>query len=202
MTEATRQRRGDRTRQAILDATLELIGAGGPRAVTYRTVANRAGVALGQMTYHYPTHADLLTAAFERHQAQLRDEARELPVAEVASISAKDRTSIVVDFLRVMATTDRLRYLAEFELSLEMARDEEVRRRLTPATTATYDMAVELLRAAHSPNPEADGMIMSAAMEGFLLAWLAQPDDQAQERRIESAVARLLELVIPASSHG
>jgi DNA-binding transcriptional regulator YbjK len=202
VTEATRQRRGDRTRQAILDATLELIGAGGPRAVTYRTVANRAGVALGQMTYHYPTHADLLTAAFERHQAQLRDEARELPVAEVASISAKDRTSIVVDFLRVMATTDRLRYLAEFELSLEMARDEEVRRRLTPATTATYDMAVELLRAAHSPNPEADGMIMSAAMEGFLLAWLAQPDDQAQERRIESAVARLLELVIPARSHG
>ena len=30
------RRRGDRTRDAILDATLELIGAGGPRAVTYR----------------------------------------------------------------------------------------------------------------------------------------------------------------------
>ena len=195
-----RQRRGDRTRHAILDATLELVGAGGPRAVTYRAVAERAGVALGQMTYHFRKHVDLLAAAFERHQAQLREAAHALPVAAIASIPAKERTAIVVDFLRVLATTDRLRYLAEFELSLEMARDEEIRRRLTPATMVTYDAAVELLEAAHSPNPEADATLMSAAMEGLLLAWLARPDDRAQERRIEGAVARLLELVAPATT--
>jgi AcrR family transcriptional regulator len=200
MTGTTRHR-GDRTREAILDATLELIGAGGPRAVTYRAVAKRAGVALGQMTYHYATHADLLTAAFERHQAQLRDNARSLPIAALASISTAERTAIVVEFLRTMATSDRLRYLAEFELSLEMARDEEVRRRLVPATSVTYEMAVELLTAARSPDPEADAMIMSAAMEGFLLAWLARPDDPAHERRIERAVGRLIELVIPAGEN-
>jgi DNA-binding transcriptional regulator YbjK len=197
MTGAARRPRGDRTRGAILDATLELIGAGGPRAVTYRSVAERAGVALGQMTFHYPTHADLLTAAFERHQGQLRHDARALPIAQLAAMSGEERTAVVVEFLRAMATTNRLRYLAEFELSLEMARDEDVRARLTPATTVTYEMAVELLRAAHSPSPEADGMIVSAAMEGLLLAWLAQPD-RAHERRIERAISRLLELVIPA----
>lgn len=175
---------------------------GGPRAVTYRSVAKRAGVALGQVTYHYPARVDLLTAAFEHHQAQLRANARDLPVDALDSISAKDQTSIVFGFLRMMATTDRLKYLAEFELSLEMARDQQVRKRLTPATTVTYDMAVELLTAAHSSNPEADGMIMSAAMEGLLLEWLARPDDPAHERRIEGAVARLLELMIPSSGHG
>ena len=47
------QARGVRTREKILDAVLELVGLEGPSAVTYRSVAERAGVAQGVMTYHF-----------------------------------------------------------------------------------------------------------------------------------------------------
>ena len=48
------------TRERILRATVELIGEEGVPAVTNRRVAGAAGVALGSLTYHFPSQVDLL----------------------------------------------------------------------------------------------------------------------------------------------
>jgi len=48
------------TRERILRATVELIGGEGVPAVTNRRVASAAGVALGSLTYHFPSQVDLL----------------------------------------------------------------------------------------------------------------------------------------------
>ena len=48
------------TRERILRATVELIGREGVPAVTNRRVAGAAGVALGSLTYHFPSQVDLL----------------------------------------------------------------------------------------------------------------------------------------------
>ncbi len=188
------QARGEHTRAKILDATLDLVARHGPRAVTYRAVADHAGVARGVMTYHFPTHRELLGAAYRRHLAQLRDDAADLPLGAVLDADRDTRTDLVYAFIKHMAEVDRLRYLAEFELALELAHDPELRRDVEPASEQTRALAEELLTRAGSPDPEADATIWSATMEGLLLGWLARPDDAAHQARTRDALARMVDL--------
>jgi DNA-binding transcriptional regulator YbjK len=57
--------RGLRTREAILDASIDLLRADGAASLTHRAVAARAGTSLAATTYHFDTLDDLLLAAFE-----------------------------------------------------------------------------------------------------------------------------------------
>lgn len=58
--------RGQRTRQAILDAAIDLLRLEGVGALTHRAVATRAGTSLAATTYHFDTLDDLLVAAFRQ----------------------------------------------------------------------------------------------------------------------------------------
>jgi len=49
----------------LSEAAADLIGKAGPAAVTHRAVAQTAGLNLGAATYHFPTRAALMTAAWE-----------------------------------------------------------------------------------------------------------------------------------------
>src|SRR6266849_10322241 len=57
-----RRARGEASRQAILDATVRVIAAGGLTSVTPRAVAVEAGVSTALTTYHFATLDDLLQA--------------------------------------------------------------------------------------------------------------------------------------------
>src|SRR5829696_6009341 len=59
------QARSLATRAALLDAAIEALCADGYAAVTTTEVARRAGVSRGAQLYHFPTKAELLTAAVE-----------------------------------------------------------------------------------------------------------------------------------------
>lgn len=65
---ATR-RRGARTRQEILEATLRLIAREGIAGVTHRAVAQEAGVNLSLTTYYFTDLSDLLCSAFRHFEA-------------------------------------------------------------------------------------------------------------------------------------
>jgi DNA-binding transcriptional regulator YbjK len=58
--------RGQRTREAILDAAIDLVRIEGASSLTHRAVAAKAGTSLAATTYHFDTLDDLLVAAFER----------------------------------------------------------------------------------------------------------------------------------------
>ncbi len=61
----TRVRRTDPDRHdRILRAALDVVAEHGASGVTYRAVAERAGVPLGSMTYHFPSREELVYAAF------------------------------------------------------------------------------------------------------------------------------------------
>lgn len=62
---ATRRHDPER-RQRIIQAALEVITDSGMAACTHRSVAARADVPLGSMTYHFKGLDDLLVAAFTR----------------------------------------------------------------------------------------------------------------------------------------
>lgn len=60
------RRRGERTRQEILDATLRVIAREGVRKVTHRAVAQEANVNLSLTTYYFVDLSDMICRAFER----------------------------------------------------------------------------------------------------------------------------------------
>ncbi len=191
------QTRGVRTREKILDAVLELVGLEGPSAVTYRAVADRAGVGQGVMTYHFASRRELLSAAVRLHLERLRTKATELPVAQARNLSAAEMSRFIFAFLRKMVREDRVRHLAEFEITLELARDPKLRKQVVPDTETTRVFARELLSQAGSANPDVDAMLISAAMDGLLLYWRPRPDDRAHERRTRRAVDRMIEHFFP-----
>jgi AcrR family transcriptional regulator len=189
------QTRGEQTRERILDAVLELAARGGSRAVTYRAVAAEAGVALGVMSYHFASRRELLAQAFRRHLARLRSEAVKLPVGEVERLSLDEKVALVDGFLETMVGDARVSFLAELELTLELARDPELRASIDADVSQTFRMAVDLLERTGSREAEAEAMLVSSAMMGFILERLARPDDRAVRRRVRMAIRRMVELL-------
>lgn len=82
----TQAERTAATRGALLDATFDAIAELGYRGATTTEVAHRAGVSIGALLHHFPTKADLLSAAvgdvFERRQEEYRKAVAGLRPAE------------------------------------------------------------------------------------------------------------------------
>src|SRR5438876_166067 len=63
--------RGEATREQILDAAAELLGGQGSAATTTRAVAERAGVRVSLVHYHFGGKGRLLAELLERENAKL-----------------------------------------------------------------------------------------------------------------------------------
>src|SRR5215472_17800248 len=64
-TEASEPRRIE-----ILEAALRIVADGGPDAITFRRVAERAGVPLGSLTYYFESREELLREAFRLYLSE------------------------------------------------------------------------------------------------------------------------------------
>lgn len=181
-----------RTR-AILDATLRLVGQGGPRAVTHRAVATEAGVSLGAITHHFPSRerllesalrqlADLETQRLERLTLDLQDQAFDLD-AWITTISA---------VLAADIRADPARQLTTYELLLDCARNEAMRDVMSGWTQAQLRLCLLGLRAAGSAQPELHAQIVIAAITGLLLKQLAYPREDFEKGVLRPALAELI----------
>src|SRR5215468_7208823 len=93
------QERSVATRVALLDATIEELCARGYSAATTTEIAERAGVSRGAELHHFPTKAELMTAAVE-HLLERR--LREFRNAMAALDSRQNRLDAAVDVLWTM----------------------------------------------------------------------------------------------------
>jgi len=84
--------RGEATRELILDAAAELLRGEGSAATTTRAVAERAGVRLSLVHYHFGGKGGLLAALLERANASLL-ERQEALYAGPGSLADKWRTA-------------------------------------------------------------------------------------------------------------
>ncbi|MFV3127051.1 TetR/AcrR family transcriptional regulator [Niveispirillum sp. KHB5.9] len=120
-------RKSAETRDKIIAAAIAILTTDGSAAVTYRNVAQQAGLAPAGPAYHFPTVDSLLAAA----QAHLFEDSKQRYRVAAAMDSGPrdlerliDRTSVV--FLReVTAFADQ--NLANFTVWLEAARRPELR---------------------------------------------------------------------------
>lgn len=195
------QARGERTRRRILDATLCLIARRGAGSFTLREVAAQAEVSLGVTTYHFPTRAELLTAAFVLHLEQTDAEGLALAAAHAPAVVARElgldrMTELVMAMLSRLVHDDRDVFIAGQELTLEITRDSKLAETVRPALAAHRSVLTQLMRSIGSDAPELDAEILSAAFEGFGLKWIVHPAEPEFETRLHAAVRRLLERIV------
>ncbi len=80
--------KGERTRQAILDAAEGLILAQGYHATSMRQIATEAGIAVGGIYNHFENKAAIFAALLERHQPYSHIAARLSELPDDATVEA------------------------------------------------------------------------------------------------------------------
>src|SRR5207244_4561988 len=73
-----RRARGEDTRLQILDAAREALAENGAAGTTTRAIADRAGVQLSLVHYHFGGKQQLLAAVLDRENERLLERQREL----------------------------------------------------------------------------------------------------------------------------
>jgi DNA-binding transcriptional regulator YbjK len=166
------------TRQRILHATLRLIGEHGLGAVSNRQVAAAAGVALGSLTYHFPSQVQLLRESLLLHVAEeverLDGIAAELRGSKhsVAEVAAE-----VEDVVRRSA--DSFEPIAELELHLQAARDPELQEASARCFAAYEDFAAAALEALGVPEAARHARAVVALMTGLAVRRLGTGERDA-----------------------
>ena len=159
------------TRVRILHATLRVIAAGGIGAVSNRRVAAEAGVALGSLTYHFPSQTDLLRESLllyaEEEVARLEALAAELRTgAEAGDGPSAEQAAAVVEQVAAR-NTGRPEEIAELELHLHASRDPELHEASRRCFEAYERFAGAALVALGVPEPERHARTVVALLCGL-----------------------------------
>lgn len=128
---------GEQTRQAIFEATLELVAEKGFAATTVDDIAEHAGVAKGTVYYHFNSKAELVEALIVQRLAPLSD--RFLEAVGVSLDPDEQLRSIVCAMLEFIRTDHAFAKV----LVVEMWREDRVWR---STVTALRDDALDVLR--------------------------------------------------------
>jgi DNA-binding transcriptional regulator YbjK len=192
----SRTRRGaataaERRREAILDATLDLIGVGGPEAITHRAVAAKAGMALGSLTYHFPSRQELVREAF-RHFLRAGHEW----LADVAVGRSIDSPADLVDLVveiarREAAVPDFIRL--DYELLLYCSGEPELASEYVVWQQGIQGALAPILEHLGAPRPVETARTVIDLLRGFEIERLTRPDAAPEDlgRRLQPVVAAL-----------
>jgi DNA-binding transcriptional regulator YbjK len=189
----------DEVRQAIIGATVRIVGRGGVAAVTHRAVAREAGVSLSSTTYHFASKGDIVDEALRevarREIAQATQAARALEALGPFDPDALVETAVAFVCEQLDDEAARLAARAGYHLQLEAAHRPELRGINDEWTAAAEVLAAQVLRAAGSPEPETDGKLLAAAIDGLRKEELIAPRPAADER-LRPVVGRLIGALI------
>jgi DNA-binding transcriptional regulator YbjK len=178
-----RRARGERRRQAILEATLRVIERDGVAGVSHRSVAREAGVPTTSTTYYFASLDDLLIATLTWSADLLAKDSTDLAISVIDSPGAGvgELTRRLVDLVGV----HRGRTMAEYELYLLAARRPELR----PAARRWIDLIVEAMRP-YFPDAVAVRAFL-AAVDGLLIQGLIA-DEPPSVADLEPVVSYLV----------
>ncbi len=163
-------------RQAIVEATLVVIGRGGVDAVTHRAVAAEAGVPLAATTYYFDSKAELVQEALElviSRSSELVD-SRTSVTGELDCDGLVER---LVGFALAQLDDREAPLIAQYELMLEAGRRDHLRPLAERWNEAYMNGLIDLVRASPLPQPERAAELLSVLIEGALLDQLALPRD-------------------------
>jgi DNA-binding transcriptional regulator YbjK len=189
--QSPRQDRSRRRRDALLRATIELLGESGAKSVTHRAVAERAGVPLASTTYYFRSVQQLIEEALKLHVAERVAELQGLAAVALgaAGASAQD---IAERLAELLAAAPRPILVAQYQLYLEAGRNPALQPAVAEALAAFEGLAAGVLAALGAREPEATAEAFVALLDGFALHRLARPRDPAREAAALVAAMRAL----------
>ncbi|MFD6895464.1 TetR/AcrR family transcriptional regulator [Rhodococcus sp. NPDC060086] len=194
--------KGERRRQALVEAAADLVREGGIDAVRHRSVATRAGLPLASTTYYFDSLDDLVTCAVHFNSARELDEMGEW----VREVSQSPRTvgstaDLIVDLLigpRAIGPADRERLISRYERYVATARHPELRAVQLEMRKQLDELLTELLHRC-GRDVHADQLRrLVAVVDGAVLGGLGEldPDPRALARGI---LIDVVETVAPAA---
>jgi AcrR family transcriptional regulator len=142
VTHRTQQERRERTREALLDATIECLVELGYASTTVHEICRRAGLSRGAQQHHFTTKAELMAAAVEHLVGRLRDEV----AGTLVQPPGPERVSEAIDLLW-RGFSGKLS-TAALELWVAARTDEELRRSMLPVDRALGRSTLDIYRAA------------------------------------------------------
>lgn len=158
----------------MLDAVLEVIVSDGMRAVRHRAVAERAGVALGTMTYHFKSIEDLIVSAFSywRTRSELGENPYYRKMAELLLPYGKSRVppalrnsvagqiyELSIDYFNDQLTVRRQDRVIELAFYHESLCCEALRALVLDTWQSELDHLILAHRCGGSCRPEEDARI-------------------------------------------
>ncbi len=169
--------RGSDRRTLIADTTIDLVAAGGLRALTHRAVDAAAGLAAGSTSYYFRTRTALIAACYQRlaelDLADLDADGPPLPPPPLPPPDREAAAAALAGLLYRWLTAGRARQLARFELSLEAARNPELETDFHRAGQGARARAAGILAALGADRPEEAADLMVAWADGLLYDRLA-----------------------------
>jgi DNA-binding transcriptional regulator YbjK len=182
-------------RTEILDGALAVLADQGMRGLTHRAVDTAAGLPAGSTSYYFRSRGALVAGCVQRLVE--RDLAEDVAAVDAAALNAgQDLPAVLAAVLTTvgvrMATVERHRTLARYELSLAAVRDPALRVELVAGGDAIRRRGAALLARAGAAEPDVaaeelaallDGLVYTALVRGprdadALAAWLRPPLDR------------------------
>lgn len=166
-------------RDALLRATVTVVARGGLRALTYRAVAEEAGVAHALVRFHFGSRDALIVAATE------------YSLPEAIRVGGLESTSTGVDDyaagLEQVITSEADLMAFQYEVILESRRRPELRPAVRDLYATFWKTAAEDLRHRGVNADDALGVLVFAALDGLVFQAVSMDDP-------EPAIAALAQL--------
>lgn len=188
--------KGERRRQALVEAAADLILEGGIDTVRHRAVANRASLPLASTTYYFESLVDLVACAVHyntvRELEVMRGRVRDVPERPRSVESTAD---LIVDLLvgpravgdqAGQADTERERLISRYERYVATARHPELRDVQVYMRAEIDDLLTDLLeRCGRTVHPQQLRRLV-AVVDGAVLGGLGDldPDPRSLARGI------------------
>jgi DNA-binding transcriptional regulator YbjK len=165
-------------RAEILDGALAVLAAHGMRGLTHRAVDTAAGLPAGSTSYYFRSRAALVAGCVQRLLE--RDLEQDVPTAE-AAVGPAGLVDALTGIGVRMATVERRRTLARYELSLAGVRDPDLRAELVRGGDVIRHRGAALLARAGASDPAAAAEEVAAVLDGLVYTALTRgPDDPVE----------------------
>jgi len=180
-------------RNEILEAALRVVAEGGPDAITFRRVADRARVPLGSLTYYFDSREDLLREAFRLYLSEA--------TAFISEIESDKRPRTLSGAIEMVFEIARREFSdhptmvrVEYELILYAARDATLAREFNAYERWMEARLAASLEALGAPRPFDAARTTIDVVRGFEIERLAHPGAQLEnlERRLKLVIDALI----------
>jgi DNA-binding transcriptional regulator YbjK len=183
-------------RQALLDASIEVLARDGARGLTFRAVDKAAAVPAGTASNYFSNRDDLLVQVGHRYYERLiPDES-----AMAALHGPRTRETVTELMTEVVGRVTRFRtgYLALLELRLEATRRPELQALLTERVRADLDFNIRNHLDFGMPGDEDTVVLLFLALNWLILERLTLPGVFTEEQA-RDLVRTAVERAIPAT---